>query len=270
MGIGLTLFLTGLSFWLRRKIKRYLTPGIDLAAIFSLFFTVIMVIQLAQLPEQLRVMVQDAYYSVTASARVISDASRANITESAALNDPANASQWQQKFDQFVHLVTLRICGQQKCLDRTFSKDGKDIVDPTVAQIAKAITPQDSSAIDNIIPLMGNITFADEVSTLEQARIAYLDYLQIDKQTRELLANNQINAAIELNTGRNPGQSDEAYFRFINFMEQEETINRNVFQLVWSKQQHDLPLSQLLYGNLGLLIVISLSSFGVYHRFREL
>lgn len=37
MGIGLTLFLTALSFWLRRKIKRYLTPGIDLAAILACF-----------------------------------------------------------------------------------------------------------------------------------------------------------------------------------------------------------------------------------------
>lgn len=229
-----------------------------------------MVIQLAQLPEQLRVMVQDAYYSVTASARVLSDASRANITESAALNDPANASQWQQKFDQFVHLVTLRMCGQQNCLVRPFSKGGHDDIDPAVAQIAKAITQPDSNTIDNIVPLMGNITFTGEVSTLEQARVAYLDYLQIDKQTRNLLANNQLNAAIELNTGRNPGQSDEAYFRFLSLMEQEETINRNVFQQVWAEQQHALPLSQLLYGDLGLLLVIFLSNFGVYHRFREL
>ena len=270
MGIGLAVFLTGLSIWLRWKIRRYLTPGIDLAAILSVLLTVIMVFQLAQLPEQLRVMVQDAYYSVTASARVISDASRANITESAALNDPANASQWQQKFDHFVQLVTLRICGQQNCLVRPFSKDGQDNIDPAVAQIAKAVTQQDSIAIDNIIPLMGNITFTGEVTTLEQARLAYLDYLQIDKQTRGLLANNQLEEAIKLNTGRNPGQSDEAFFRFISLMEQEETINRNVFQQVWTEQQTALPLSQLLYGNLGLIIVILLSCFGVYHRFREL
>jgi hypothetical protein len=53
-------------------------------------------------------------------------------------------------------------------------------------------------------------------------------------------------------------------------MKQEETINRNVFQQVWAKQQSASPLSQMLYGNLGLILVILLSSFGVYHRFREL
>lgn len=270
MFIMLALLLTGISFWIRFRVRRYLTPGIDAAALLAWILVFVVFSQLAQLPEKMRVMVQDSYYSITASARVIADANRANVTESAALNDPANAPVWQQKYDKYMRLIALRLCGQTDCIKGMFSVGGTDKPDPAIVTISKRISAQDSASIDKIVPLMGNITFTGEVETLEKARLAYADYLRIDGQTRSLLAANKLDEAIKLNTGRESGQSDEAFFRFMKWMEQEKAINRAVFDRVWLGVQSSLPVAQLHYGVFGLAGVMLLCVTGVYHRFREL
>lgn len=262
----LAIMITALSFWIRFKVRRYLTPGLDLAMVLAWVLVFVIFSQLSALPEQLRVMVQDAYYSISASARLITDANRANVTESAAINDPANAVLWQSKFDRNVQLITLRLCGQANCTKESFSTGGLDRGNTTVIANARKITPLDSSQIDKNIPLMGNITFAGEVAALERARTAFLDYLLIDVQTRGLIADGKLSEAITLNTGK----SDEAFFRFVDAMNNEKAINRAVFDRTWESVKTSLPMNQLLYGVGACLLVIALCAGGVYHRFKEL
>src|SRR5690606_4932584 len=48
--ISLAITLTYLSFWLRRKIRRYLTPGIDLALVVVWLVPLLVLLQLMSLP----------------------------------------------------------------------------------------------------------------------------------------------------------------------------------------------------------------------------
>jgi hypothetical protein len=264
--IGLAGAITVLSFWLRLKVRRYLTPGLDAAMVLAWLFAFAIIGQLLALPAQMRTMTEDAYYSITAASRVIADANRANVTESAALNDPAHAADWQQRFDNNIQLIQLRLCGQIDCIKTTFSAARPDSANPQSVEGSRQITPELSSKIGGVKPLMGNITFAGEVAVLEKARIALLDYLKVDSKARTLLATNQLDAALKLNTS----ESDTAFFRFIESMEQEKEVNKKVFTNVWQSVQSGLVTNQVLYGFVALGLVIVACAAGVYHRYREL
>lgn len=270
MLVFLALLYSALSFWLRFRVRRVLTPGFDLAFVVAWVLVFAIILQLGALSWQLRVMVQDAYYSVIASSHVLADANRANVTESAALNDPANAALWQTKFDNNIRLIALRMCGQPDCLKTPFAMLRPDVPDQNVVSEARRISQQDSQLIDNVTPLVGNVTFAGETSALEQSRIALRDYLKIDAQMRALLAAGQFDAAITLNTGTKAGQSDEAFSRFTTAMQRERQINHEVFDSTWKQLQDSLPASQRMYGIGGYLLLIFLCIGGVIHRFREL
>ncbi len=214
-------------------------------------------------------MVEDAYYSVTASARVLAVASQGNRAESGALLDVPDLARWQHDFDTDKHLVELRMCGQVNCLTQPFTYAQDALTLPTIEH-AKALTAQNSALIGGIVPLVANVTYAGESRALEQARQAYSDYLAIDAKTRQLIANGQMADALALNTGKKSGQSDEAFSRFSSAMEEERAINRRVFDATWNTEQNALTYNRLLFGVAGCVLLIVLISAGVYHRYNEL
>ncbi len=145
--LGVTLLivaaaLTALSIWLRRTLRRYITPGIDAAMIVSWLVFGLVVLQLLGLPEAMRSMVEDAYYSVTASARVLAVANQANRAESGALLDVPELAHWQENFDTDKRLIELRICGQANCLKQPFTYADDALLSQTI-QNAKAISGPD-------------------------------------------------------------------------------------------------------------------------------
>ncbi len=261
--------LTGLSFWVRTMVRRLFTPGIDAAMILAWIVALGTISQLFALPEAMRSMVEDAYYSVTASSRVLDVANLSNRTESTELLDLDHVAFWEQAFDKTKAEIELRLCGQIGCLNHTFTPGG-DILDAQAYQTAKAISKADSLSIGGIVPLVANVTYAGEAQTLETARKAYLDYLAIDGQIRQLIQSNQIASAIRLNTGIQPGQSDEAFGRFVTAMEHEKAINRAYFDGIWQTEQTALLTNRIGLGLAGNGLVIVLLAVGVYHRYREL
>lgn len=266
--IGLAVGLTVLSFWLRRKVRRYITPGLDAAMVLTWMVVVLMLGNLLSLPEQLRIMINDSYRSISASARVLVDANLANRAESTAVIFPERAQDWYTTFDNSMALVELRMCGQPGCMDSTFLVNGtNDTVDASVARAAKAISPENAARIGNIVPLVGNVTFRAEAATLERARLAYLAYLETNQQFRSLIDAGDIAGALELNTGE---IGSTAFDSFVRAIDDERIINRAVFDQVWSQQQTAIPANQGLYGVAAFIIVILLIGVGVYHRYREL
>ena len=266
--IGLALGLTVLSFWLRRKVRRYVTPGLDIAMILAWVVAFLMLGNLLSLPEQLRVMIDDSYRSVSASSRVLVDANLANRAESTAVIFPERSTNWYQVFDDSMVVVELRICGQPKCMESTFLASGTtDTVAPAVIRAARSISAADSARIGNIVPLIGNVTFKGEAATLEQARLAYLTYRQIDQQFRNLIDTNDVAGALDLNTGE---VGTQAFQKFAQAITDERLINRAVFDQVWKQQQASIPANQGLYGIVGYIIIMLLIMIGVYHRYREL
>jgi hypothetical protein len=263
---GLTVF----SFWLRFRVRRLLTLGVDAAMVIAWLLLAATLSQLLQLPEALHSMVEDAYYSVSASSRALAIADQGNRAESASLLDAANAKNWQQAFDNNTREVELRLCGVPNCLQTPFSIANTDTIAPTVLSMAKTISPAASASIGGIVPLVANVTYAGEAQTLETVRKAYLDYLAIDGQLRGLIAANQMTSAWVLDTGTQPGQSDEAFNRFTSAMEHERVINRAVFDSIWQAQQSALPGNRILYGVIGIAALIGLLIVGTVQRFREL
>ncbi len=261
--------LTGLSFWMRSMVRRVITPGIDAAMIVAWLVALGAINQLFALPEGMRSMVEDAYYSVTASARVLDVANLGKRIEGTELLDLDHVALWQQNFDKTKAEIGLRMCGQADCLNQPFTS-GSDQVSIQAYQNAKAISPADSLSIGGIVPLVANVTYAGEAQTLDTARKAYLDYLTIDGQIRQLIQSNQLALAIGLNTGTQPGQSDEAFGRFVTAMEHEKAINRAAFDHIWQAEQTALPNNRLVYGAIGSGLVIGLLAAGVYQRYQEL
>jgi hypothetical protein len=261
--------LTALSFWLRRKVRRYLTPGIDLAAAIAWAVAVLAVVNLFGLPDQIQIMTQDAYNSVSGSSRVLVDANLARRAESSAIIDPEDAAAWEQRFNSYVQLLELRMCGQSGCLNQPFAVRS-DVADSNIIGNARAISAPNLARIDNVVPLMGNITFSGEVSALETARRAFVDYLNVHGQIYDLIRKGDVAGALALNIGSEAGQSAEAFDRFTQAMDQERTINRTVFDQVWNTQKSLLSQNQVLYSVVAYGLVIVLVGLGIYHRFREL
>ncbi len=266
--VGLALGLTYLSFWLRQKVRRYLTPGIDVAAILGWVLIGLMVINLTQMPGQLNTMIRDSYYSISGSSRVLVVANQANRAESSTIIDYLRPKYWHQIFDDNVQSVELRLCGAPGCMDQSFLV-GADTPNSSVVATAQQITSA-SDILDGVVPLMANITFAGEAEALEQARLAFIDYRTINTQLRELIKTGDLTGAVELNTRSDAGGSEEAFGRFTQAMEQVNQINRTVFDDIWNAQRDSLPRNQVLFGVLGYLLVMALVAVGIYHRYREL
>lgn len=266
--IALAVGLTALSFWLRGKVRRLITPGIDAAMILGWVLAILMIIEIGRTPLSLRSMVEDAYYSVTASARVLAIANQANSAANGSVIDPTNAAYWQSSFDANKNSVELRLCGQPGCLANSFTSSA-DVANPAVVAAATEITQANQSAI-GVKPLMANITFAGESQAIENARRAFVDYLNIDAKLRGLIKANNLDDASTLVTGTDPGQSAEAFNRFTQSIELERQINRDVFDNIWNTTRDALVSHKLLFGFAGYVLVMILIVVGVLHRFREL
>lgn len=267
--VGLALGLTYLSFWLRQKVRRYLTPGIDAAAILGWVLIGLMILNLTQMPGQIHTMIRDSYYSISGSSRVLVVANQANRAESSAIIDYLRPKYWYQFFDDNIQSVELRLCGAPGCTDQSFLFASTD--EPSEAAIATAQQiSEDSGILNGLVPLMANITFPGEVAALEQARLAFIDYRAVNTQLRDLIKANDLTGAVELNTSADAGGSEEAFGRFAQAMEQVRSINRAVFDDIWNTQRDALPRNQVIYGVVGYLLVMLFVVLGVYHRYREL
>jgi hypothetical protein len=268
--VGLALGLTVLSFWLRQKVRRYLTPGIDAAAILGWVLIGLIVLNLTQMPGQLRTMIRDSYYSISGSSRVLVVANQANRAESSTIIDFLRPKYWYQIFDDNVQSVELRLCGAPGCTDQSFLASGTaDTPNPSAVSTAQQIS-ESSEILGGLVPLMANITFAGEAAALERARLAFLDYRAVNTQLRDLMKANDLTSAVELNTRADAGGSEEAFGRFVQAIEQVRSINRAIFDDIWNTQREALPRNQLLFGVAGYLVVMVFIILGVYHRYREL
>ncbi len=269
--LGLALLVTYLSFMLRRKVRRYLTPGIDAALVLCWLLLLVLVLNLLSLPGQLTRMIQDSYRSVSGASRVLVDANLANRAESSELLDLERADAWDARFDDAVELVALRMCGQPSCLtDRTFLAAAEGLPNNGVVSTAQQISAENSARIEGIVPLVANISFDGEVQALERAREAFNEYREINSQLRSLIAAGDTTAAVELNTSSEAGTSQEAFNRFASAMEQVREVNLKVFEEIWASVSTSLQSNRVLFGLLGYLLVGLLLIVGVYHRYREL
>jgi hypothetical protein len=268
-GFGLAALLTYLSFMLRGKIRRYLTPGLDLAVVAAWVLALLVTLNLADSPNKINVMIQDAYRSVSASARALVDANLANRAESSLLLDPDSAESWEARYDDAVERVMLRLCGEIDCTALPFTSGGDQLLSRVVS-IAEEIAPTDSARIDGIVPLVANVTFPDEASALEEARLALEDFRAAHVNLRAQIDSGRVDDAILFNTSADDGTSQAAFDRFSAAIDALRQINRDVFDQTWTAQRDALNRNLTLFGVIGYALIAVLIAAGIVHRYREL
>lgn len=261
--------LTSISFELRRKVKRYLTPGIDVALVISYVALAMIVIQLMAASNQLKIMVGDAYQSVSASSRVLVDANLANRAESSALLDMDRADAWDARFADAAARVELRLCGQAGCAQSKFT-DGRNGLLPGVIAAGQAIDAADFNIIGGISPLTAIPASNDESLALEAARSAFLDFETAHQQLKVLMAGGDTAGAIAFNTSSDAGTSQYLFDRLSAAMTRIIDLNRTVFDDIWAQEGSTLQSNRVIYGLAAYGLIVVLVGIGVWHRFREL
>ena len=256
---GLLALLTLVSFWLRGKVRRYVTPGIDGALVLSM----LVLIGLLQLPNQFSRMTQMAYYNISSSSRVLVAGNLANRAESSALIDVNRAETWYGQFDAGVNEMELRLCGVQDCLQQAFVSPSGQANTTLIEQVRRGTVIQDR-------PLIASVETRQELQALESARTAFLDYLAVHDQIVTYIESGQIDEAVALNTGFEEGESETLYAAFTEQIETVQALNRETFDTIWNAQRTTLPTQQVLYSVLAFGAIIVLTGLGVSHRFREL
>jgi len=260
---GLLALLTLVSFWLRGKVRRYVTPGIDGALVLSMLVLIVMLIGLLQLPNQFSRMTQMAYYNISSSSRVLVAGNLANRAESSALIDVNRAETWYGQFDAGVNEMELRLCGVQDCLQQAFVSPSGQANTTLIEQVRRGTVLQDR-------PLIASVETRQELQALESARTAFLDYLAVHDQIVTYIESGQIDEAVALNTGFEEGESETLYAAFTEQIETVQALNRETFDTIWNAQRTTLPTQQVLYSVLAFGAIIVLTGLGVSHRFREL
>jgi len=255
--------LTLVSFWLRGKVRRYVTPGIDGALVLSMLVLIVMLIGLLQLPNQFSRMTQMAYYNISSSSRVLVAGNLANRAESSALIDVNRAETWYGQFDAGVNEMELRLCGVQDCLQQAFVSPSGQANTTLIEQVRRGTVIQDR-------PLIASVETRQELQALESARTAFLDYLAVHDQIVTYIESGQIDEAVALNTGFEEGESETLYAAFTEQIETVQALNRETFDTIWNAQRTTLPTQQVLYSVLAFGAIIVLTGLGVSHRFREL
>ncbi len=270
--LGLAALLTYISFMIRGKVRRYLTPGIDAAVVLAWVLLLLVGLNLLDAPNKIHTMIDDAYLSVSASARTLVDANLANRAESSLLLDPDNTEAWEARYNDAMERVMLRLCGWEDCTANAFvTTRGSDTLNESVVAQAEVIAPDNAQRIDGIRPLVTNVTFSGEATALEQARQALEDFREAHVNLRGQINSGDLEKAILFNTSADdPGSSQETFNRFVSAMENLRQINRDVFDQTWTAQRDALNRNQLLLGLVGYALIAVLIVVGVAHRYREL
>lgn len=270
--LGLALLLTYISFRVRQTVRRYITPGIDAAMILGWVLLILMFLELSALSSSLERMTLSAYANISGASRALVVANQANRAESSAIIDSGRADYWYSLFDENLNSVELRLCGQTGCATESFvtPAGSTTLINQTTYTNAINISPENRALIDGLTPLIATVSSTSEVFALEEARIAFTDFLRVNTELRKLIAADDLERATLINTKVEPGNSEEAFARFAENIEEARSLNRLVFDNIWFTQQNTLPRNQVLYGLVGYALVILCVLLGVYHRYREL
>lgn len=250
MGLSAVLLLValvGLQVFLARRTRRMFNPPLLAATLVGLIFMVRVGTTFAAATEDLRTAKQDAFDSVYALTHARSVAYDANGEESRYLLDPANATQSEQAFRADV----------AELVDRPVTED-------LIAASQHGNVPFKGYLADEL----DNITFAGELQAATDTLRAYGAYLAIDGQIRALEQSGQHQAAIDLDVGTQPGQSNWAFAQFDDALGRTLDINQQQFTAAVDRATSDLAGTEYLGPAAAALIAI-LAWLGVRPRLQE-
>ncbi|KUN88140.1 hypothetical protein AQJ64_04180 [Streptomyces griseoruber] len=258
LGALLLAVLGVLQWYLARRFRRILNPGV-LAATFCTLFAVVLGAQLLSTSaEQLRVARRDAFDSVVALSRARAVAYDANADESRYLLDPQRRGQYADAFlaksQQLYGLKGATLATYDARLAatwQTYEGDHQDL----------RFTGEFRRELDNI-------TFPGERAAAEKTVETYAVYQRDDRKIRALLAAGKEREAVEFCMGWQPGTSNTHFGAWMAALDRVEGINRAHFTS--SVEDGRSALGDLLPWAAGLLCVaMVLTALGLRPRLAE-
>ncbi|MEV8559538.1 hypothetical protein AB0478_24450 [Streptomyces sp. NPDC051917] len=219
LGVLLTAVLGVLQWYLARRFRRVLNPGVLAATVCALLAVILGSQMLSASADHLRVARRDAFDSVVALSRARAVAYDANADESRYLLDPQRRTRYEESFlaksQQLYGLrgATLSTYGSQLATTwRAYRADHHDL----------RFTGEFRRELDNI-------TFPGERAAAERTVDAYAVYQRDDRRIRALLASGEEREAVEFCMGWAPGTSNAHFGAWMAALDKVADINRAHF-----------------------------------------
>jgi hypothetical protein len=251
-----------LQFAIAGRTNRIVNPGMFAATVLMAGAAVWAAVDLGSSASALTSAKQDAFDSVRATWKSRAIAYSANADESYFLLIPAEklryAGDFQKKIQLLVDKEFLARSSRQRYLDqrvlpylrRDCIKDRGDVFGGLLG--AELL----------------NVTFAGECAAAANAYRTLADYLDIDGKIRDFDATGQRDAAIALNVGVKPGDSNFAFDLFDKVLGKIIDINQSAFESSIATAEQDLAPLPWIIAIVGALTVL-LAFGGLRPRLNE-
>ena len=218
VGLAQIAMLVAIQIFLYRRMQRILNLPLLGATVVSVIFLGYTLNSFVGATNNLRIAKEDAFNSLHALRRMRSLSYQANADESRYLLDKQNASQHQKSFDNKISTIIN--------IDPTQSRKSIDSIITTVGR-GDRVTGLTGLFADEL----NNLTFVGERELAIDTLKKFTNYLEIDKQIRQLYSSGKIAEAIALCVGNNPGESNWAFDEYKNAQTRLNALNEKQFYL---------------------------------------
>ena len=250
--LGLAGILVMLQLFLSQRTRRTFNPFLLSATAIALLFLVHTIGSLLSASNHLKVAKEDAFDSMHVLRQARALAYSANADESRYLLDVRNAATHEQAFFNKLNQIAAPPIGQ------------------TLEQIT--LLAQQDTKLTGLTGFLGeelsNITFPGERQAVIENLSTLSQYLQIDKQIRQLQQSGKYREAIALCVGNNPGESNWAFEQFKKANQKTYDVNDKAFKDAITQGDQDLEgfevKSTIVTITIALLVLL-----GVMPRLKE-
>ena len=250
--LGLAGILVILQLFISQRTRRTFNPFLLSATAIALLFLVHTIGSLLSASNHLKVAKEDAFDSMHVLRQARALAYGANADESRYLLDVRNAATHEQAFFNKLNQIAAPPIGQ------------------TLEQII--LLAQQDTKLTGLTGFLGeevsNITFPGERQAVIDNLSTLSQYLQIDKQIRQLQQSGKYREAIALCVGNNPGESNWAFEQFKKANQKTYDVNDKAFKDAITQGDQDLEgfevKSTIVTITIALLVLL-----GVMPRLKE-
>lgn len=258
LGLLLLAVLGVLQWYLARRFRRILNPGVLAATACALLAVILGGQLLSASSEHLRGARRDAFDSIVALSRARAIAHDANADESRYLLAPERRDRYERAFlaksQELYGIEGATISSYDTDLATTWQAYESDNAD-------LRFTGEFRRELDNI-------TFAGERAAAERTVEAYAVYRRDDRTIRDLLARGREGAAVEFGISWEPGMSGGHFGEWMAALDEVTDINREHFAA--SVRDGRSTLGGLLRWACGLLsAALLLTVLGLRPRLAE-
>jgi hypothetical protein len=260
-GIVLLAMLAFAQYFIFRKMKRILNPGLVVASAIAIMLTGYAADTLVNTNEIVRSAVKDAFDSVHFLWHARAIAYDANGDETRWLFDRADANRYADSF--FAKSKSLA-----EFQSRTLTDLPENVSCKSLADMANGKDPEAADFKGYLADELKNITFPGELEAATATLEYYSEYLQADKKIRKLEEEGRHAQAIQFCLSNEDGGSNFLFDKFDHALGQTLNINQKAFdEDIEMAFQHLDPFTYIT--PIAVLLITASAIFGFWERIKE-